>query len=543
MPGTLVCDIHGTLLDYDRINKIVILGTALDYRGLLWTIVDKIDEKNSDQRMEIQRKCQWCGKPFIAHTMVTKYCCKSCIDAAYKDRRNKRKLEEYVKTEEQQPLASVGVIGDKAFLTPNECAVLLGVCRSTIYNMLACGQLRALQMRRRKTLIRRSDIEKLFDEAPAYKKRKTKKNEAVLYYTTKEIQKKFKIEKKTLYRRCKLYDIPKIEEGNRVYYNRALIDKYFTELIEEINPDIYYTTAEVMEKYGMSRASVASFALRHNIPRINRHHDVYYSRAHMDAIKEKQTKLDPDYYTYEEIKTKYGITTINISYYVNKYDIERYKQGSRTMVKRTDFDRVYREHRDGTYQPKKREKEPTEPKVMIAPPDGYLSAEDIAVQYTMTKTNVWKLCRENNIHNVTHDGLYYYEQLSVEKLFDQYKTKEGVTEWISAEQMEQQYNMTADARRSFAYRHHIPTRSVYGRIQYSRDHIEQVKKGGFDQRENYYSVQEAMERFSLSRDSVYNYAKYNKVRKTHYQRQMYLFKEDFDRIMLERLHRKPNDHN
>lgn len=205
----------------------------------------------------------------------------------------------------------------------------------------------------KKTLIRRSDIEKLFDEAPAYKKRKTKKNEAVLYYTTKEIQEKFKIEKKTIYRRCKLYDIPKIEEGNRVYYNRALIDKYFAELIEEINPDIYYTTAEVMEKFGMSRASVASFALRHNIPRINRHHDVYYSRAH----------------------------------------------------------------------------------------------------------------------------------------------------------------------------------------------IEHMKKGGFDQRENYYSVQEAMERFSLSRDSVYNYAKYNKVRKTHYQRQMYLFKEDFDRIMLERLHRKPNDHN
>lgn len=493
--------------------------------------------------MDIQKKCLWCGKPFIAHTMVTKYCCKSCIGAAYKDRRNKKKLEEYVKAEEQKPLASVGMIGDKAFLTPNECAVLLGVCRSTIYNMLACGQLHGLQMRRRKTLIRRSDIEKLFNEAPAYKKRKTRKNEAVLYYTTKEIQEKYKIEKKTIYRRCKLHNIPKIEEGNRVYYNRALIDKYFVELIEEINPDIYYTVAEVMEKYGMSRASVVTFAMRHNIPRINRHHDVYYSRAHIDAIKEKQTKLDPDYYTYDEIKKKYGITTINVSYYVNKYDIERYKQGSRTMVKRTEFDRVYREHQDGTYQPKKREKKPEEPKAAPVPPEGYLSAEEIAARYTMGRTNVRKLCRENNIPKVTQGGLYYYELLSVEKLFDRYKTKEGVTEWISAEQMEKEYGMTADARRSFAYRHHIPTRSVYGRIQYSRDHIEQVKNGGFDQRENYYSVQEAMERFSLRRDSVYNYAKYNKVRKTHYQRQMYLFKEDFDRIMLERLNRKPSGHN
>ena len=105
----------------------------------------------------------------------------------------------------------------------------------------------------------------------------------------------------------------------------------------------------------MSRNAVVTFALRHNIPRINRHHEVYYSRAHIDAIKEKQDKLNPDYYTYSEITEKYGLTKINISYYVNKYDITRFKQGSRTMVLRTEFDKVYREHRNGTYTPKKRE--------------------------------------------------------------------------------------------------------------------------------------------------------------------------------------------
>lgn len=75
----------------------------------------------------------------------------------------------------------------------------------------------------------------------------------------------------------------------------------------------------------------------------------------IDAIKEKQDKLNPDYYTYSEITEKYGLTKINISYYVNKYDITRFKQGSRTMVLRTEFDKVYREHRNGTYTPKKRE--------------------------------------------------------------------------------------------------------------------------------------------------------------------------------------------
>ena len=91
---------------------------------------------------------------------------------------------------------------------------------------MATGIIRALQLRGR-TIIRKSDIEKMFDDAPGYKKRSYGRKQTVLYYTTNEILEKFQIQKKTLYRRCKLYNIPKVEEGNRVFYNRTLIDKYF----------------------------------------------------------------------------------------------------------------------------------------------------------------------------------------------------------------------------------------------------------------------------------------------------------------------------
>ena len=288
--------------------------------------------------MEIQRKCQWCGKPFIAHTMVTRSCSKSCTEKAYKDRKRKQKLQEYEARQSEQPMQEVGIVGGKQFLSPAEVATLLGISRATIYRHMAAGIIRALQLRGR-TIVRKSDIEKMFDNVPDYKKHSYGRKQTVLYYTTNEILEKYQIQKKTLYRRCKLYNIPKVEEGSRVFYNRTLIDKYFADLAEEINPDCYYTPEQVMEKYGMSRNAVVTFALRHNIPRINRHHEVYYSRAHIDAIKEKQDKLNPDYYTYSEITEKYGLTKINISYYVNKYDITRFKQGSRTMVLRTEFDK------------------------------------------------------------------------------------------------------------------------------------------------------------------------------------------------------------
>lgn len=173
---------------------------------------------------------------------------------------------------------------------------------------------------------------------------------------------------------------------------------------------------------------------------------MYYSRAHIDAIKEKQEKLNPDYYTYDEITEKYGLTKINISYYVNKYDIKRFKQGSRTMVLRSEFDKVYIEHRDGTYTPKKREKKSDLPKETFVIPEGYYSSEQIAATYQMNRKTICKLCRENDIPKISHGGFNYYVQLSVDRFFAKYKAADNIKEWISAEQMEEIYGMSKDAR-------------------------------------------------------------------------------------------------
>ena len=100
--------------------------------------------------------------------------------------------------------------------------------------------------------------------------------------------------------------------------------------------------------------------------------------------------------------------------------------------------------------------------------------------------------------------------------------------------MEEIYGMSKDARCSFVHRHKIPSRVVYGKVQYSKDHIDIIKNGGFDQREKYYSVAEAMKKYGLRRDDVYNYARYNNIRKMHHGKSIFLLKEDFDKVMAEK---------
>ena len=143
----------------------------------------------------------------------------------------------------------------------------------------------------------------------------------------------------------------------------------------------------------------------------------------------------------------------------------------------------------------------------------------------MNRKTICKLCRVNDIPKISHGGFNYYEQLSVDRFFAKYKAADNIKEWISAEQMEEIYGMSKDARCSFVHRHKIPSRVVYGKVQYSKDHIDIIM---------YYSVAEAMEKYSLRRDDVYNYARYNKIRKMHHGKSMFLLKEDFDKVMAEK---------
>ena len=192
---------------------------------------------------------------------------------------------------------------DKQFLSPTEAAELLGVCRSTVYNYLGLQELKAKQFRG-KTIIRRSDIEKLFDEAPSYKKRgsipKGKKTHND-YYSLKEMMEKFKISKRTVFRRCEQFGIPQIIEGRRTFWKKTDVDVHFAELLVQYDLKDWYNAQQIEDIYGMKRATLNQYALRHNVPRIQFQNITYYSKSHIDNLKRLAKIPDSNYYTVQDI--------------------------------------------------------------------------------------------------------------------------------------------------------------------------------------------------------------------------------------------------
>lgn len=81
--------------------------------------------------MEINKRCKWCGSPFIAQKVSTQFCSHRCANASYKKKKRNAKLEKSLEEDAQlHPLELKGTM-DKPYLSPLEVANYFGVRKVT----------------------------------------------------------------------------------------------------------------------------------------------------------------------------------------------------------------------------------------------------------------------------------------------------------------------------------------------------------------------------------------------------------------------------
>lgn len=495
--------------------------------------------------MKILKKCLTCGADFIATKMSSKYCCRSCEHVAQRRREAEKRKLASEKLLEFGGSKIPSELENKQFLTPKNLQDLLGVSRATIYRYFEFGIIKAVRIRQR-TLVRRSDLEAYFDTASPYKKRSNKRKADKEYYSLKEIMEKYNIGRKAVWNRCDRLGIPKVYEGRNTYWSKKAIDSKFADLLEEIDLENYYTMEEVMEIYNMSRQGVITFVCHHKVPRVKRGKSVYYSKIHIDSFKRKGAGPDPDWYTYEEITEKYGFTKDQIKYTLNHFEIRTEKRGKFTMIFRTDFDKAAAQRLAGAKRVERideSDKVVLKPKVkeVVCPPtpDGYYSAEDVAAMFKCSLSHVWNLTRENKIVKITLNRFNFYEKQAIDELYNRKNHFADITDWITPAEMRTTYKMTKDATSAFIRRHNIPSKVEYGKTYYSKQHIDVIKTGYFEDRDRYYSVQEAMSKFNLTKDLVFYYASHYKITKVKNGQFVFFRKEEFNRIIKERRNLDP----
>jgi len=183
----------------------------------------------------------------------------------------------------------------------------------------------------------------MFENPPEYIKKEKKAAEPIEeFYTTKEILEKFGISNSWLFKMAKERSIPKTVVRGKTLWSRkhidnALAEKQPTETITEE----WYSVEEVCAKFNMSKEAVYRFVSERKIGKRKDKCKVFYSRRQFDKAMGVEPDLEPEYYTMPEAMARYNMTRDQISHYVRTHDIPRSYEGRYVRIDRKALDALF----------------------------------------------------------------------------------------------------------------------------------------------------------------------------------------------------------
>ena len=146
--------------------------------------------------IKVKRICEYCNKEFTARTTVTKYCSHKCSQRAYKARKRTEKVNLTNRATHKIKSQTIEDLKAKEFLTVTQVSKLIGCSRQNVYKLINTGKLKATNILEKKTIVKRTDLDKLFNKhQPVYVIKEPEQIQIDIAdcYTLTEIQNKYGI--------------------------------------------------------------------------------------------------------------------------------------------------------------------------------------------------------------------------------------------------------------------------------------------------------------------------------------------------------------
>ena len=177
--------------------------------------------------IEIERICQHCNKDFIAKTTVTRYCSDDCAKRAYKARKRAEKIGVSIAEIQQIRQKPIEDLKAREFLTVMQVSKLIGCSKQNVYKLINTGKLKATNILMKKTIVKRSEIDKLFELKENVKPTQLKPLNVSECFSISEVQEKFKVSQSALQKILKRNNVQKMQKGKFVYVPKVIINDIF----------------------------------------------------------------------------------------------------------------------------------------------------------------------------------------------------------------------------------------------------------------------------------------------------------------------------
>ncbi len=291
------------------------------------TINNEINTYDMSSNIKVERICEWCGKKFIAQTTVTRFCSKRCAEHSYKERLRQKKLA----VSNQETAQTNFKRRDKDYLTPTQAADLLGIGRMSIYRYIRNGKIKVVRFER-KTLISKADIQAMFDfltpkETEQTKSAEKKSKSISDFYTRADIREKYGVKDSWIYKVVAENNVPKTILRGKAYFSKSHIDRLFSARKENLEITEWYSVEDIQSKYGMTLSAIYSLVSKIGIPKHKEGQKVYYSKYHFDVAKGAKSAEDVEFISVAEAMEKYSLTRDQLYHYVKTYKITKLRCG------------------------------------------------------------------------------------------------------------------------------------------------------------------------------------------------------------------------
>lgn len=164
----------------------------------------------------------------------------------------------------------------------------------------------------------------------------------------------------------------------------------------------------------------------------------------------------------------------------------------------------------------------------------YYSGEEVMSIYKVKKSWLYTSAKRNQIPMCRIAGKNYYSKRHIDEFFGTAVDIHCITEWVTADDVEEAFSMSKSALRAYTYRHKIPTKREYGRTYYSKEHLEELRRTDLMSDDSYYTTEQVQQLYGLTSANICHIVRVHHISKVKVGVKNLLLKTDVERAMAER---------
>ena len=165
----------------------------------------------------------------------------------------------------------------------------------------------------------------------------------------------------------------------------------------------------------------------------------------------------------------------------------------------------------------------------------YISGEEVMYIYKVKKSWLYASAKRNQVPVCRVAGKNYYSRKHMDAVLGTSIDLDAIIDWLSPQEVADRYGINLTAVRSYAHRHKIPSKREYGHTYYSQSHFDELRRTDLISDNRYYTSAQVAEKYGLSKANVGVIAKKHHITKVKVGRNNLLVKEEFDKVMADRL--------